>query len=200
MKVINRDKVDIDIDTFEYKPNLPEKHEWLEIFPEARSYVEKKLTYYRALRGWIEKQKDEILELLAMRNLTEDEEAFYLFLIKVYIGFPLIWVNEEIRRLERYLPGKEKNKASNKFIDVEEVKKRVDIVEVVSDYIELKRTGKVYMGRCPFHDDRKPSFAVYPDGFYKCFGCGASGDVIDFIMQIRNCDFKEALEVLKDYL
>jgi hypothetical protein len=196
LKVIARDKVDID--TFDYSPELPKGKEWLEVFPEARSYVEKKLTYYRALRGWIEKQKDEILELLAMRNLTEDEEAFYLFLIKVYIGFPLIWVNREIRRLERYLPIKEKNKASNKFIDVEEVKKRVDIVEVVSDYIELKRTGKVYMGRCPFHDDRKPSFAVYPDG-YKCFGCGASGDVINFIMEIRGCDFKEALEILKEY-
>jgi hypothetical protein len=200
MKVLTQDKTEVDIDDFdEYKPELPKNQEWLEVFPEAREYVENRLTRYRALRGWLEKQKKEILELLAMRDLGEEEEAFYLFLIKVYIGFPLIWVNREIRRLERYLPEKRTCKSSEKFLDVEEIKKRVDIVEVVSDYVDLKRTGKVYMGRCPFHDDRKPSFAVYPDG-YKCFGCGASGDVIDFIMQIRNCDFKEALEILKEYL
>jgi hypothetical protein len=190
-------KIKVDID-FEYKPELPKNQEWLEIFPEARSYVEKKLTYYRTLKGWLENEARELIKLVVEKNFPEELELYWKFLIKVYIGFPLIWVNREIRRLERYLPIKEKNKASNKFIDVEEVKKRVDIVEVVSDYIELKRTGKVYMGRCPFHDDRKPSFAVYPDG-YKCFGCGASGDVINFIMEIRGCDFKEALEILKEY-
>ena len=199
MKVLTQDKTEVDIDDFEeYKPELPKNHEWLEIFPEGRSYVERKIVYYRALRGWIEKQKDEILELLAMRNLGEEEEAFYLFLIKVYIGFPLEWVNREIRRLERYLPARGKNKSSDKFLDAEEIKKRVDIVDVVSDYVSLKKVGKLYMGRCPFHEDKNPSLAVYSDG-YKCFGCGASGDVIDFIMQIRNCDFREALEILNEY-
>ena len=193
------DKTEVNIDFEEYKPELPGGQEWLEVFPEARSYIEDRLVYYRAFRGWLEKQKDEILDLLVMRNLGEEEEAFFLFLIKVYVGIPLVWVNKEIRRLERYLPEKRKNKTSNKFIDVDEIKKRVDIVEVVSDYVNLKRVGKAYMGRCPFHDDRHPSFAVYPDGYYKCFGCGASGDVIDFIMQIRGCDFREALEILQEY-
>lgn len=192
------DKTEVNIDFEEYKPELPGGQEWLEVFPEARSYIEDRLVYYRAFRGWLEKQKDEILDLLVMRNLGEEEEAFFLFLIKVYVGIPLVWVNKEIRRLERYLPEKRKNKTSNKFIDVDEIKKRVDIVEVVSDYVNLKRVGKAYRGRCPFHDDKNPSFAVYPDG-YKCFGCGASGDVIDFIMQIRGCDFREALEILQEY-
>ena len=195
MKVLN--KVSFDIDTFEYKPELPRGQEWLEVFPEARSYIEDRLVYYRALRGWLEKQKVELLILLAERGLSEDLEEFFLFLIALYVDIPLIWVNKEIRRLEGYLPEKRKNKTSNKFIDVDEIKKRVDIVEVVSDYVNLKRVGKAYIGRCPFHDDRHPSFAVYPDGYYKCFGCGASGDVIDFIMQIRGCDFREALEILQ---
>jgi hypothetical protein len=198
MMVLNKDKIELDIDFFEYEPELPKGQEWLEIFPEARGYIERKLVYYRALRGWIEKQKDEILELLAMRNLGEEEEAFFLFLIKIYVGIPLIWVNREIRRLERYLPKKRTYNSSEKFLDADEIKRKVDIVEVIGDYVELKKVGKGYMGRCPFHEDKNPSFAVYHDG-YKCFGCGASGDVIDFIMQIRNCDFKEALEILKDY-
>jgi len=200
MKVLTQDKTEVDIDDFEeYKPELPKNQEWLEVFPEARNYVEQKIVYYRALRGWLEKQKEDILGLLAKRGFSEDLEEFFLFLIALYVGIPLIWVNREIRRLERYLPEKRTCKSSENFLDVEEIKKRVDIVEVISDYVSLRKIGKVYMGRCPFHDDRKPSLAVYEDGYYKCFGCGASGDVIDFIMEIRNCDFKEALEVLKDY-
>jgi hypothetical protein len=190
---------DFDIDTFEYKPNLPKGQEWLEIFSEARGDIERNLMRYRAWKGWLEKQKEELLELLAKRGFSEDLEYFFLFLIWVYVGIPLIWVNKEIRRLERYLPEKRKNKTSKKFIDADEIKKRVDIVEVISDYVSLKKVGKVYMGRCPFHDDKHPSFAVYPEGYYRCFGCGASGDVIDFIMQVRGCDFKEALEILKEY-
>jgi len=199
MKVLNRDKVDFDLDTFEYKPNLPKGQEWLEIFPEGRGYIERNLMRYRAWRGWLEKQKVELLKLLAERGFSEDLEEFFLFLIALYVDIPLLWVNKEIRRLEGYLPKKIIHNSSEKFLDAEEIKSKVDIVEVVSDYVELRKVGKTYMGRCPFHDDRHPSFAVYSDGYYRCFGCGASGDVIDFIMQIRGCDFKEALEILQEY-
>jgi len=199
MKVLNRNKVDFDIDTFEYSPELPRGQEWLDIFPEARGYIERKLVYYRALRGWLEKQKEDILGLLAKRGFSEDLEEFFLFLIALYVGIPLIWVNKEIKRLERYLPKRGNYKSNERFLDADEIKKRVDIVDVISDYVNLKRVGKLYMGRCPFHEDKTPSFAVYLDGYYKCFGCGASGDVIDFIMKIRGCDFKEALEILQEY-
>jgi hypothetical protein len=199
MMVLNKDKIELDIDTFEYKPELPRGQEWLEIFSEARGDIERNLMRYRAWKGWLEKQKEELLELLAKRGFSEDLEYFFLFLIWVYVGIPLICVNKEIKRLEEYLPEKGKNKTSKKFIDADEIKRKVDIVRVVSDYVELKKSGKGYMGRCPFHDDKHPSFAVYEEGYYICYGCGASGDVIDFIMQIKNCSFKEALEILKDY-
>lgn len=80
---------------------------------------------------------------------------------------------------------------------VEEVKQRINIVDVVSRYVNLKKSGKNYVGLCPFHQEKTPSFYVSPDkGLYHCFGCGAAGDVFSFLINYRNITFKEALEEL----
>jgi DNA primase len=80
----------------------------------------------------------------------------------------------------------------------DEVRDRADIVEVVGDYVELKRSGRTYKGLCPFHSERTPSFVVYPDsGNWHCFGaCSDGGDVFSFVMRIENVDFRGALEIL----
>jgi len=71
---------------------------------------------------------------------------------------------------------------------------RADIIEVLSDYITLKRRGKNYVALCPFHYEKKPSFTVSPDrGLYYCFGCGKGGNVIKFLQDHRGMDFKEAV-------
>lgn len=78
---------------------------------------------------------------------------------------------------------------------VEEVRDRADLVEVVGEVVKLKRSGKDWKGKCPFHDDRTPSFYVVPSkGFYTCFGCGASGDVFNFVMERQGLDFLEAVK------
>ncbi|MCX7719714.1 MAG: DNA primase [Dictyoglomus thermophilum] len=80
---------------------------------------------------------------------------------------------------------------------VDEVKQRVNIVDVISRYVNLKKTGKNYVGLCPFHQEKTPSFYVSPDkGLYHCFGCGAAGDVFTFLINYRNLTFREALEEL----
>jgi DNA primase len=80
---------------------------------------------------------------------------------------------------------------------VEEVRERADIVEVVGEYVSLKRAGKEFKGLCPFHTERTPSFCVVPGkGFYKCFGCGESGDVFSFLMKHAGLSFNEAVEKL----
>lgn len=82
-------------------------------------------------------------------------------------------------------------------IDVEALKNSVDIVSVIGSYVPLKRRAQEYLGLCPFHDDKNPSFYVVPQKrFYNCFSCGASGDVIDFIRDIEGVDFKVAAEKL----
>ena len=65
----------------------------------------------------------------------------------------------------------------------EEIRDAADIVEVVSDYVKLKRSGSGFIGLCPYHNEKTPSFHVSPRlGIFKCFGCGESGDVFKFIM------------------
>lgn len=86
---------------------------------------------------------------------------------------------------------------SDEFID--ELKENVDIVDLISDYLELKKTGNRYKGLCPFHSEKTPSFFVNPDNnFYHCFGCGAGGDSINFVMEIENLTFVESVKMLAE--
>ena len=80
---------------------------------------------------------------------------------------------------------------------IEEIRYRNDIEEVLSSYVSLKRAGSNMVGNCPFHSEKTPSFTVFPSSqnFY-CFGCGAGGDVITFIMKAENLDYVSALEFL----
>jgi DNA primase len=79
----------------------------------------------------------------------------------------------------------------------EQVKSAADIVEVVSDYVKLRRAGNGYTGLCPFHNEKSPSFNVSPHlGIFKCFGCGESGDVFSFLMKHDGVSFTEAIRML----
>lgn len=80
---------------------------------------------------------------------------------------------------------------------IEELKNRCRIEDVISSYVTLKRAGANYTGLCPFHSEKTPSFTVFSatSSFY-CFGCGAGGDVISFVMRAENLDYREALEFL----
>ena len=80
---------------------------------------------------------------------------------------------------------------------IQELKMRSPIQDVVGRYVELKRAGRNLTGRCPFHSEKTPSFTVFEDN-YHCFGCSAGGDVITFIMQIENLDYRDAVNFLAD--
>ena len=80
---------------------------------------------------------------------------------------------------------------------IEEIRTNKDIVDVISKYVTLKRSGRNFFGLCPFHKEKSPSFAVSPDKqIFHCFGCGAGGNVIHFISKIEGLDFKDTLELL----
>ena len=80
----------------------------------------------------------------------------------------------------------------------DEIKARVDAVEFISRYVPLQRAGRSYKARCPFHEERTPSFVVFPEsGTWRCFGaCSTGGDLFSFLMQKENMDFREALQAL----
>ena len=80
---------------------------------------------------------------------------------------------------------------------IEEIKSRCDIVDVISDYMQLKSSGSNYTGLCPFHSEKTGSFMVSKSKqIYKCFGCNAGGDVISFVMRYENVDFMDAVKIL----
>lgn len=88
-----------------------------------------------------------------------------------------------------------KNGAFSDFID--EVRSKNDIVDVIGSYVTLNRRGAGYWACCPFHMEKTPSFSIKQDGqFFKCFGCGESGNVYNFVMKMENVDFITALEIL----
>jgi DNA primase len=82
---------------------------------------------------------------------------------------------------------------------IEDVRSRIDLVELVGEVVALKRSGKDYKGKCPFHEDRSPSFYVVPSkGIYHCFGCGAKGDGFRFLMERQGMGFLDAVRTLAE--
>ena len=82
---------------------------------------------------------------------------------------------------------------------IEEVRSSNDIVDIISQYVVLKRSGRNYFGLCPFHKEKSPSFSVSPDKqIFHCFGCGAGGNVFHFISKIENVNFIESMQILSD--
>jgi DNA primase len=79
------------------------------------------------------------------------------------------------------------------------VKTQADIVRVIGDYVRLKKSGQNFLGLCPFHSEKTPSFAVHPvKQIYHCFGCGVGGDVFSFVMAVERCEFPEAVRTVAE--
>jgi len=82
---------------------------------------------------------------------------------------------------------------------IEEIRMSNDILSVVGEYVKLERKGKNYFGLCPFHSEKTPSFSVDPNKqLYYCFGCGKGGSVIQFVMEVENLDYIEAVKMLAE--
>src|SRR5579884_4011238 len=80
---------------------------------------------------------------------------------------------------------------------IDQVRERIDIVDLIGEQVQLRKTGRTFKGLCPFHQEKTPSFVVYPENqTFHCFGCGRGGDVFSFVMQQEHVDFRQALEEL----
>src|SRR5207244_3350073 len=83
--------------------------------------------------------------------------------------------------------------------EIERLKSLVAIEDLIGRYVPLRRSGQNYVARCPFHEDRNPSFVVYPRSQnFHCFGCREHGDVLSFLMRRERLTFREALQVLRE--
>ena len=95
--------------------------------------------------------------------------------------------------------SKRRNKNFMSSSSVEQIKSKLDIVTVVSAYVKLEKAGGNWKGRCPFHNEKTPSFFVSPErGSYYCFGCQAKGDIFTFVQEFEGLDFVGALKVLAE--
>src|SRR5512135_2484509 len=82
---------------------------------------------------------------------------------------------------------------------LEDIKAKSDIVDFISSYVQLKKSGQNWKGNCPFHSEKTPSFTVSPSKqIFHCFGCGAGGDAVGFMMKRENLTFPEALRRLAE--
>ena len=84
-------------------------------------------------------------------------------------------------------------------LDARELKARADLAAIAGKFTRLRRRGRQFVGLCPLHRERHPSFYVHPEKqVFKCFGCGVGGDVFAFVMQATGCDFRRALEIVAE--
>ena len=84
---------------------------------------------------------------------------------------------------------------------MQELISRIAVADLVGRYVPLRPSGERHVARCPFHDENNPSFVVFPaTGTFHCFGCGAHGDVIAFLMRAEHLNFREALDLLRSLL
>src|ERR1700760_3267122 len=80
---------------------------------------------------------------------------------------------------------------------IQQITSRIDIIDVVGEFVRLKKRGANYLGLCPFHGEKSPSFTVSPSkGIYKCFGCGKAGNSVNFIMEHESLSYPDALRYL----
>ena len=87
----------------------------------------------------------------------------------------------------------------NSSSSVLKIKERLSIVDVISSYLTIEKAGKNYKAKCPFHNEKTPSFSISPDrGMYYCFGCGAIGDIFSFVEHFEGTDFLGALKILAE--
>jgi hypothetical protein len=122
---------------------------------------------------------------------TESEQAYYADYIEA------VTMALEIVRSNRPVPAVSEAKKGQHATDPRDLKNRLDIVDVIGHYLQLRKAGKYFTGLCPFHEEKSPSFFVYPERkSYKCYGCQKSGDIFSFIMEMEHTDFKGALEIL----
>lgn len=169
--------------------------QWEETFPEAKD------TIGEVILELIDKAKGhwERVDKLVEYYMVQEPRAKPV--CRLMIGFihsqEILPIEEKIDRLNYQYDILSNYKKEAKQIDIEILKDRADIKSIVEAHgIKLRKMGRNWVGLCPFHAEKTPSFNVMDKRFH-CFGCGKSGDIIDFIQQTENISFKEALSKLQ---
>jgi hypothetical protein len=168
--------------------------ELLKIFPEVKEIIPEKIQELEEAREKLFNIIKNKITIIKHKNLDDFSYWFWREYIKIFYGKDMKEIDREIIRLKR-LSSISKGKKIKGIIDEEEIHKAlsVPIEDVINQ--QLKKKGKVLVGLCPLHNEKTPSFYVYPESnsFY-CFGCKQGGNNINLIKSLYNYSFKEAVK------
>lgn len=184
----------------EWKQTLPRytDKELLTIFPEAKRIIPFKI------REWKQEQSRVIEVIKAKLRIvhkksTKENRWFWKEVIKQLDGQKLVEINKHLSRLYRQRFIAENRKPKGDRLSEEQIQQAlsVPLVDVAMRSIKLRRAGRTFMGLCPFHNERRPSFHIYPqkNNFY-CYGCNKGGNVINFIRETQGLSFRESVNYL----
>ncbi|MDD2890860.1 MAG: CHC2 zinc finger domain-containing protein [bacterium] len=173
------------------------------------------MTTQNTAKIFLEQSNDGLVKIFEdkIKEFEEEEKKLRQLRGKEFKKYPDFWdyliapkiefCRKEIRRfgwLKRKVIIYNKEKFEKSYVNVEELLNVIDISEIVENYTKIVWCGKEYRGLCPFHNEKTPSFYVNPEKkLWHCFGCGAGGNVINFLMKIEGWNFKETLNYLKKY-
>lgn len=164
--------------------------ELLTIFPEAKEIIPQKIKENERRYKKIKRIAKKLLK--EARKIAGEDTWFTEALIKAFHVPDLIKYSNNIMRLNSY--SQPKNKFIEDFNRKIERAREYPILELASGSIDLRVRGRTYSTLCPFHNERTPSFFIYPESnTYHCFGCGVHGDVISLAQHLYNISFKEAV-------
>ena len=175
--------------TFAYEYEYPGSRELLEIFPEAKRIIPEKIKEWEEAKQKI--IKEETIPFFEKCNRIKDDfsRAFW----KEVYAYMASGFNETIRQLKRLrrLEGLFKYPEDLRV----ETAKSTPIIELF-DFERLRKQGKRFTARCPFHKDKNPSFYIYENNSWYCFSCNKGGDSIDFVKALHNLGFREAVSYI----
>lgn len=183
-----------------WRKTLPKPNDsiWIETFPEAKEIIPLKIQEWQELYdrlATIVKQK-----LTGLRQIAKDDFSYWFFRewIKISEGNELSKIKKHIKRLRWLIV--DKRKLNSKSITQDDIQraKEVSLVDIAESDIRLRKSGRTYSGLCPFHQEKSPSFVIYPESnTFVCFGCQKKGDVITYLMDTRKLTFIEAVRWLQ---
>ena len=167
----------------------------MKIFPEGKEIIRQKINEWTRVKGKL--LCEEVTPTLKKISDIKDDFSrwFWKEAYKSLVNPRFIEAVEQLARLERLQILTADTKHSKNIVDFEqkkEVAKQTPILSLYS-FQKLRKLGSRYTALCPFHNESTPSFVIYPDNSFYCFGCQAHGDAIDFMKLIKGCSFKEAI-------
>ncbi len=175
---------------------MPTELELIKIFPECREIIPEKIKEWVEIRDKI--LAAEVAPILRKIAALKDEFSrwFWKEAVKIcLLPVPYRQAEANLKRLARLklLASDEKYNSAAQDLERRRILAKQTPILSLYSFKKLRRVGSRQTALCPFHNDKTPSFMIYPDNTFHCFGCGAAGDAIDFVKQLKGCSFADAV-------